>query len=123
MPNNKEYQKEWRENNKEKLKEYRQTPLGMIQENKKEYRKTPQGTKVHRITNWKLSGVICDDWDELYEIYINTLNCDLCEVELIHGMFGANKRCLDHCHISGEVRNILCNTCNGRRGILDKKVN
>ena len=49
-------------------------------------------------------------------MYINTTNCEECNIELIEGRYGNNKKCLDHCHKTGEFRNVLCQTCNVRRG-------
>ena len=65
-----------------------------------------------RIAKWIKRGVIHDDYKALYQNYINTKYCDKCNVELVSGIYGANKRCLDHSHITGEFRNVLCNTCN-----------
>ena len=75
----------------------------------------PLVVKQNRIKKWKSRAVICDDWDKLYDRYINTNNCDNCDIELIEGNYGSNKKCLDHNHNTGEFRNILCNTCNCRR--------
>ena len=96
--------KKYRENNKEKITEY-----------DKEYRQTEAGRKSHRINNWKQYGIIRDDWDALYNRYLTTLNCEDCNCELVEGRCGANKRCLDHDHTTGEVRGIVCNTCNLKR--------
>jgi hypothetical protein len=41
-----------------------------------EYEKTEQYIKSYRISKWKSRGVICDDWNELYDKYINTTNCE-----------------------------------------------
>ena len=70
------------------------------------------GKKSIRISDWKLSGVKCDDWNELYEYYVNCWECENCGVELIEGLYGNNKKCLDHCHITGKFRNVLCHYCN-----------
>ena len=102
----KDYSKAYREKNKEKLKA---TLLA--------YDQTPAGKKSKRIRNWKGSGVICDDWDALYEHYINTSFCENCEVELTEGKVRTlTTRCLDHDHKTGLFRNVLCNGCNIRRG-------
>ena len=101
----KEYFKQYYLENKEKKVEYM-----------KEYRKTETGKKLNRITNWKFSGVVSEDFNLLYDKYINTNNCEECDIELIHGQCGSNKKCLDHCHKTGLFRNILCHTCNTRRG-------
>jgi len=87
------------------------------QEKVKERREAnkPNVIKSNRVKKWKSRGVICEDWNVLYDKYINTTNCEMCDVELIEGNFGANKKCLDHDHKTGEFRNVLCNTCNCRR--------
>jgi len=75
----------------------------------------PNIVKSNRIKKWKSRGVKCDDWDILYDKYINTTNCEQCDVELVEGNYGSNKKCLDHNHDTGEFRNVLCNLCNCRR--------
>jgi len=87
----------------------------LITEKRREENK-PNIIKSNRIRKWKSRGVICDDWNELYDKYINTNNCEECNIELIEGMYGSNKKCLDHCHKTGEFRNVLCHTCNVKRG-------
>ena len=81
-------------------------------EEKKEYNKkysqTPSGLKSHRISKWKQRGVKCDDFDKLYELYLNTNNCDVCKKEFEN----TYDRCLDHNHTTGEFRQILCRRCN-----------
>jgi hypothetical protein len=75
--------------------------------------------KTRRICDWKAYGVlppIKDDWEGLYQHFINTKNCDDCGVEFDEGgSRGKNKRCIDHCHFTGMFRGIVCNSCNIKR--------
>lgn len=67
--------------------------------------------KRHRyntIYKWKSRGVIYHDFDELYQTYINTMVCDHCLKEFT----STQDRCMDHCHITGEFRKIVCKKCN-----------
>jgi hypothetical protein len=116
---NREQQKErkkiYYENNKDKCKATRKIYYENSKDKIKEYNKTEQGKKINRISTWKSYGIINDDFDALYEYYINCNNCEECGIELIEGIYGSNKRCLDHDHETGLFRNVLCNTCNLRR--------
>ena len=64
--------------------------------------------KYDAIYNWKNRGLIYDNYDELYEVYINTTECQRCKKEFTE----KNKRCLDHDHTTGLFRKIVCHRCN-----------
>ena len=110
MTDRKEYMRQWRLKNKEYAKEYQSKNKEHIAEHKKEYRQTPKGKKSNTINNWKQSGVIHDDFDELYSLYIATTECMVCHTAITDSYY----RCLDHNHETGAYRNVLCRTCNNQ---------
>ena len=81
----------------------------------KSYYENPQKYKTTAIHKWKSRGVISDDYNSLYEYYLNCKNCEECNVELVECK-KSNSRCLDHNHKTGLFRNVLCNSCNVKRG-------
>ena len=98
----KDYSKKYNKENKEKMKEYHNI-----------YSKTEKGIKVNMTGKWKTRG-LKGDYDEIYERYINTYECDNCGIEL--NQDESTKKCMDHDHCNGAFRNILCKSCNNKRG-------
>ena len=64
--------------------------------------------KSQTIYDWKRRGLIYDNYDELYDVYINTMECEHCKTEFTKN----NWRCLDHNHETGLFRKIVCHKCN-----------
>lgn len=93
--------KDYYKKNREAKKEYQN-----------QYYKCPEKHKNNIINGWKRRGVIHDDHNALYDIYINTDKCELCKCELSKGKGIIGRRHLDHCHDTGLFRNILCGSCN-----------
>ena len=109
----KQYQKEHYEKNKEKRKEYQRQYRKNNKDKIKQYNQKSHVKKTMRISQWKHNGIISDNFDGLYEKYINTEYCELCSVKLTEDKITTKTtRCLDHDHETGEFRNILCHSCN-----------
>ena len=101
-----EANRRWIERNKEQKAEY-----------DKRYYQTPDGIKSGRISNWRTRGVICDNWDELYQTYMAQTHCMECGCELTEDKVRTSTtKSLDHDHETGAVRGIVCHVCNVRRG-------
>jgi hypothetical protein len=115
------YQKEWKANNKDSVKKSRkkweEKNKEKHEEYQKQYNQSDKGIKTRRISKWRCSGLICDNYDELYEHYLKTAYCDACKVELTYDKQNTcTTKCMDHCHDTGLFRNILCHRCNTKRG-------
>ena len=132
--NTPEYNRKYREKNKEKLKEddslrYYANPEPKLQAAKdkyaanpeaklsydKEYRQTEAGKKTSRKSKWKKRGVIFEtkeEFEAVYKIYLETEFCNFCNCKLHEGNVGSGKKTLDHDHATGKFRNILCNKYN-----------
>lgn len=76
--------------------------------------KNDPGTK--RRYNWfKRYGITPEEYDKLYVAQDG--KCAICEAT--RGSDTAEYLCVDHCHETGAIRGLLCNSCN--RGIGNLK--
>tara|TARA_R110002072_G_C7684244_1_gene511688 strand:- start:58 stop:585 length:528 start_codon:yes stop_codon:yes gene_type:complete len=71
---------------------------------------TNKNHKSDTIYNWKKRGIIYDDFDALYEVYIKTMECTYCGKDFKN----TRDRHLDHDHNTGLFRKIVCNKCNNQ---------
>ena len=67
-----------------------------------------QEKKNYTIQNWKRIGVKYADWNELFEYYYYSTECERCEKDFK----SERDKCLDHNHETGKPRNVLCQKCN-----------
>lgn len=115
------YQKVYNVDNAEKIKkrqsdyqkkEYLKDPEKIRLRNEKWKTENPEkAQEVTHIANWKQYGIICDEWEVIYRIYMDTTNCDFCQEPFKN----SKDRCLDHDHSitdSFNIRGILCRQCN-----------
>tara|TARA_R110002167_G_scaffold54644_1_gene155689 strand:+ start:472 stop:957 length:486 start_codon:yes stop_codon:yes gene_type:complete len=100
--------KEWHINNKDKKREYDIEYRFNNKYKVKEYRQSEKGKKSNRISRWKQKGLISDNYDEIYDRYISSNNCELCNKEYKN----TRDRHMDHDHQIGKFRNIVCLSCN-----------
>ena len=67
--------------------------------------------KSNTLYNWKIKGLVHDNPEALYDVYIYLRNCDLCSKEFK----SSRDRQMEHEHLDGKYgpfRNFTCRSCN-----------
>ena len=73
------------------------------------FNRTERGLKSKRVSRWKNDlKIVANDWNDTYDIYLLTECCNYC-----NKIFKDNyDKHLDHDHSNGEIRGVLCRSCN-----------
>jgi hypothetical protein len=117
--NNNTYWKQYKLDNKEKIrkqqKQWRLDNREKIKDVSKQYKL--DNTKQIAMKRWKKKG-LNDDYDMVWNRYINSTNCENPKCNVVYGKIGDGTgtfKCMDHDHTPGlenNFRNILCSRCN-----------
>jgi len=94
-------------------KEYYEKNKIIINQKAKEYNQTEKGKKNQTIYQWKCNGLIAINYELIYDRYYFSSHCE--EPKCNKEYTKEYKKCMDHCHLTGLFRNILCNSCNSKR--------
>ena len=116
--NPQKYTEEQKAKRKEYMKKYNEKKKQERSEFYKIHNQKPEVKKTRKINEWKRRGLISENYDEIYDKWFNATNCEDCNCDLKHGEKGGNQtntKCMDHCHITGQFRNIICHSCNLKR--------
>ena len=111
--------KEYREKNKDKLNEYSRIYSKNYDDTlaKKKYYQSDKGKKARMKTKWKSRNVNIENFDNFYDKYINCNNCEWCKKDI------SLCKQMEHNHLTGEIRGIVCRGCNNRMRKKDEIFN
>lgn len=104
--------KEWFANNKQK---HAATCASWYSKNKEKANKS--GTDWHYRSNY---GISYEDFILLAGKQQN--KCAICSTTIVFSGRGANRAVMDHCHTTGNIRGVLCSSCNQGIGLLREDI-
>ena len=110
----------WQRNNRDKLYQYQRTYYkkhkDKVKEISKKWRQSPKGKKSTMKFMWKSKGITLENFDENYNRYLTTTQCDLCSRPLTNCHWASAKKIL-FCRTQtvsnkvGDFKNIVCGHC------------
>ena len=104
---------------KEYNKQY-QKKLNTEEESKRKSEYHKQNPHIKKISEWKARGMKLkpnEDWVSIYLFYLTCDDCEQCGVRLTTEQKNfKTRRTLDHDHDTGFIREVLCHSCNVKRG-------
>jgi len=112
----KAYNKAYREAHKAEKKEYNKAYNESHNVEAKAYNQTPNRKKSNSISDWKRSGLIHNNYEQLYDLYLQSTHCDVCKSEYKD----SSDRCMDHNHETNLFRQFLCQSCNRNDAWINK---
>jgi len=112
----KEYNKQYRQKNKKKIKEYVKLNKEKIALNHKKYNLKNKDKRRKR--EWRYHGLIDsdnDNYNRIHDLWLNQKYCNACDIELTRtGKTINTQACMDHDHETGLFRHIICQKCNSQ---------
>lgn len=122
--NKKEYQVEYHNRNREKIKKQRREYYALNKERIQQLKKdvyNPEKQRNSRLL--KQYGITLDAYNLLLISQNNECACcgiNQNELKTSNNQFGGKSLVVDHCHVTGNVRTLLCNRCNTVVGMLNE---
>jgi len=90
----------------------------MTNDYRRKYWKSYKGRMIQARSRWKRRGVLINtSFEDFYKMYTDKKFCDSCSRELTTYPEPRTiySKVLDHCHVSGEIRGIICHQCNSKK--------
>lgn len=114
MYDNYKYVKKWRHTNSDKHKKYHAEYYQKIKEKRRDYFKNN--------TLMRKFGISLDEYNRMCVHQNNKCLICGCEEQALSKDKRRKSLAVDHCHITGKIRGLLCSRCNIALGLLDEDI-